>query len=211
MKFLESRLFWGGLLILAGILFLIQNLGGVRLGDLFWAIVFFLAGLFFSSIFIQSRGNWWALIPSITLLSIGVVVLLYFIAPQLGEIWSRSIVLGGVGLSFLAVYIVERHNWWALIPGGVLLTLAAVAGLDQLNSGLGTAGVFFLGLGLTFALVAILPTPQGHMRWAWIPSGLLLLAGGIFLIASEELLRYFWPVILILFGGFLIFRAFRHY
>jgi hypothetical protein len=210
MKLLESRILWGVVLVLAGVLFLIDNLGILRLGDLFWVVIFLASGVFFISIFVQNRANWWALIPGFTLLSVGLLVFLNWIAPSLGDLWGGSIVLGGIGLSFFFIYLVERENWWALIPGGVLLTLALVAGLDGLYPGIPTAGIFFLGLGLTFALVALLPTSQGDMRWAWIPGGILLLVGTIFLIAWENMLAYLWPAGLILLGGFLILRAFRN-
>lgn len=208
MKWLESRLLWGSLLILGGVLFLLQNLGIIPLGNIFWVVVLGLGGVFFLSFFIQSRANWWALIPGITLLSITTLVALEWIFPAIGDAWGGSIVLGGIALSFFLIYLVERANWWALIPGGVLLTLAATVGLERFFPGLETAGVFFLGMGLTFGLVAALPNPQGEMRWAWIPAGILLLMGVIFMAAAGELLKYLWPAALIIAGVFLLFRSF---
>jgi hypothetical protein len=209
MKWLESRVLWGSLLILGGVLFLLQNLGILPLGDVFWVIVVGLGGLFFLSFFLQSRGNWWALIPAFTLLSITALILFNQFAPGVSGNWGGSIILGGIGLSFWAIYLVERANWWALIPGGVLLTLSATVGLEQLFPGLETAGVFFLGMGLTFALVAALPNPQGEMRWAWIPAGILLLMGVLFMAAAGDLLKYLWPAGLILAGLFLLYRSLR--
>jgi hypothetical protein len=210
MKFLESRILWGGLLILAGILFLIQNLGLFREGDLFWVALLVLAGAFFLSIFLQNRANWWPLIPSLTLFSVGVIILINWISPDHGDRWSGSIILGGIGLSFALIYLIARQNWWAIIPAGVLITLAGIAGVEEFFPALGTAGLFFLGLGLTFALVALLPSSQGDLRWAWIPGGILLLLGSIFLVAGENLLVYIWPVVLILTGGLFIVRALRN-
>jgi hypothetical protein len=210
MKILESRILWGGLLILAGVLFLAQNLGFFRVGDLFWVVLLALAGAFFLSLFLQNRTNWWPLIPGLTFFSVGIIVLLNAVSPDHGARWSGSIILAGIGLSFALVYLFARQNWWAIIPAGVLFTLAMIAGLEEFFPALGTAGLFFLGLGLTFALVALLPNPQGEMRWAWIPAGVLLLIGSIFLVAGENLLGYAWPIILILAGGLFIFRAIRN-
>ena len=209
MKILESRIFWGGLLVLAGVLFLLQNLGLFRIGELFWVVLLALGALFFLSIFLQNKANWWALIPGLTLISVGIIVLINWISPDRGERWSGSIILAGIGLSFALIYLVARQNWWAIIPAGVLFTLAVIAGLEEFFPALGTAGLFFLGLGLTFALVALLPNPQGDLRWAWIPGGILLLVGAIFLVAGGNLLVYVWPVILILAGGMFIVRALR--
>jgi hypothetical protein len=210
MKIFESRIFWGGILILAGFLFLVQNLGLFQVGSLFWIVLLALGGVFFLSIFFQNKLNWWALIPGLTLLSIGGVVLVNWLTPVSGDRWSATILLTGIGLSFALIYLVASQNWWAIIPAGVLFTLALIAGVQKYFPSLETAGLFFLGLGLTFALVAILPNPEGEMRWAWIPAGILLLLGAIFLVAGENMLDYVWPVILILAGGLFIVRALRN-
>jgi hypothetical protein len=209
MKWLESRILWGSLLILGGVLFLLQNLGYLQLGNLFWVIVLGLGGLFFLGFFIQNRANWWALIPGCTLLSITALFLMDQFVAGFNDSWGGSIVLGGIGLSFFLIYLVERANWWALIPGGVLFTLAATVGLEQFFPGLETVGIFFLGMGLTFGLVATLPNPQGEMRWAWIPAGILLVMGFIFMATAGELLKYLWPAALILGGLFLLVRSVR--
>ncbi len=210
MKLLESRVLWGSLLVLAGVLFLVQNLGILRVGDLFWVVLLALAGTFFLWDFYQNRSYWWALIPGLTLLSLGAVVLANWLAPDFGGRWSGSILLAGIGLSFALVYWIARANWWAIIPAGVLFTLAVVAGVEEFFPALGAGGLFFLGLGFTFALVALLPNPQGEMQWAWIPAGILMLVGVIFLVARENLLIYLWPAALILAGGYFIVRALRN-
>jgi hypothetical protein len=69
--------------------------------------------------------------------------------------------------------------------------------------------MFFLGLGITFALVAILPGTEGQMRWAWIPAAILGLMGLLILIAAEELINYIWPSALIFAGLLLIGRSLR--
>ncbi len=69
-----------------------------------------------------------------------------------------------------------------------------------------TGGVFFLGLGLTFALVALLPSAAGRMTWAWIPAGILAVMGLLLMATSGNLIDYLWPLIIIAAGGFLIIR-----
>ena len=147
-RWLESRILWGSLLILGGVLFLLQNLGMFELGDLFWALLLGLAGVFFLSLFLQNRANWWAIIPGFTLLSIGLLIALGRLAPSLAQVWGGSIVLGGIGLSFLVIYLLDRGNWWAIIPGGVMLTLMVIAGLGNAFTGIETGGRVFIGLGV---------------------------------------------------------------
>jgi hypothetical protein len=86
------------------------------------------------------------------------------------------------------------------------MTLGVVSVLDELTD-IDTGGVLFIGLGLTFALVALLP--GGSQRtWAFIPAVLLLIFGTL-LLPSLGLATYAGPALLILLGGFLVLRFFR--
>lgn len=205
MRWLSSRVVWGVLLIAGGILFLLQNLGLMEVGNLFWTLLFAFAGVSFLSVFFSDRAQWWALIPGFVLLALAAVIGISVIAPGLSENLGGGLFLGGIGLAFFAVYLANRGNWWAVIPGGVLLTLATVATIGEAT--FDTGGIFFLGLGLTFALVAILPTPEGSMKWAFIPAGILLVMGLLIMAAAGEYINLVWPAALILLGLFLIYRT----
>ena len=208
-RWLGNRLFWGILLVLGGVVFLLQNLGFFELGDLFWALLFGLGGLFFLSVFFPNRSNWWVLIPGLTLLSIAVLLVASRFLPAFADMWGGSIVLGGIGLSFLLIYLVDRNNWWAIIPFGVLETLAVVAGLESVIPDFAAGGIFFLGLGVTFALVAILPGLHGSMWWAWIPAGVLVMMGLLLVLISGQAAGFVLPAVLILGGLLLILFTFR--
>lgn len=206
-RWLQSRVFWGALLILAGLVLLAQNFFGVRLGTIFWSLLFGFGGFIFLSVFYGNREYWWALIPGFTLLGIALMMFLDLLAPELNDILGGTIVLGGIGVGFLAIYLVDRNNWWAVIPTGVMFTLMLVAGLDEILSGFGMGGIFFLGLGLTFIVVAMIPTPEGQMKWAWIPAGVLIVMGLLVTAAAEDLLIILGPAVLIIVGLYLIYRT----
>ncbi len=201
-------MFWGIVLIAGGVLFLLENLIGFQLGSLFWSAAFGLGGLLFFSVYLGNRQMWWALIPGGTLLGLALLIGLSAFASGLTNIWGGTIFLGGIGLSFVLVYLASRENWWAMIPAGVLITLAVVAGIGNLVGGMETGGIFFLGLGLTFVLVALLPTPHGQMKWAWIPAVILLGMGVLITAAAGEMIGYLGPAAMILVGGYLILRTF---
>jgi hypothetical protein len=210
MKLLSSRLLWGLVLVIGGVLLLLDTFGIFKGGLLFWTIVSIIVGLLFLSLYFTHRDNWWALIPGIIFLAISATIGLNLFLP--GFIDSNlggTIILGGIALSFLLVYLAERGNWWAIIPAGVMTTIAIVAVLDSNTSNIASGGIFFLGLGITFALVAVLPTSVGQMRWAWIPAGILGLMGVLILIAEENLINYIWPSALILAGLLLVIRSIR--
>jgi hypothetical protein len=200
---------WGGVLIAAGILFLLQNLGVIQFADVIWSAVFGLVGVFVLSFFFADRNNWWALIPGITLLDLGLLILLNTFIPNFEDTLGGALFLGGIGLSFWLIYLLRRDFWWAIIPGGALFTLAGVVVVATLGFEMESGGVFFLGLGLTFALLALVPTPEGRLGWAWIPGGILLVMGLLLIGAAANLMVFIWPAALILVGLFLIYRTLR--
>jgi hypothetical protein len=207
-KLLTSRLLWGLILVIGGVLLLLDTFGIFKGGALFWTIVVGVAGLLFLSLYVTNHFNWWALIPGIILLAIAATIGLNSFLPGFSDSdLEGTIILGGIGLSFLLVYLAEHANWWAIIPAGVMTTIAVVAVLDSNTSGIATGGIFFLGLGITFALVALLRTSIGQMRWAWIPAAILGLMGVLILIAAEKLINYIWPSVLILVGIYLVIRS----
>ncbi|MBX3001616.1 MAG: hypothetical protein KF893_24045 [Caldilineaceae bacterium] len=209
----DLRLLWGGLLIIAGLLFLVQNLGWFdflgfvprALWSLIWAGIFGAAGMaFLAGLVLTGRRNWWMAIPGFTLLGLSGTIVASDILPFIP--FEGSIFLGSIGLGFLTVYVMNRDMWWAVIPGGVLGTLALVAAVDEFNVGDLSGAIFFLGLGLTFGLVAMLPTPKGRMTWALIPAGVMLVMSMVVLTSAYGLFNLLWPLILVGVGALILFR-----
>jgi len=208
MKRVGSRILWGVLLIVAGVLFLLQSLGVVQFADILWPTLIGIVSLAFLFVFLSApQTNWWAVIPGFVLLGVAGIVALDQLAPRVGEIWSGSIFLGGIALAFWVIYLFNPEQWWAVIPGGVLLTLAVVSGLAPQLEGIETGGIFFFGLGLTFALLALLPTPEGRLTWSIIPAIVLLIVGALITAAAAELINYIWPALLIVGGLYLLYRT----
>ena len=85
-------------------------------------------------------------------------------------IWATLFGLGG--LAFLWVFIANREQWWALIPGFALLGLAGTLFLSDLDIAGGLTGGFFLGsIGMAFLIIYII---RREHWWAIIPAGALL-------------------------------------
>jgi hypothetical protein len=207
-KVLTSSLLWGSVLIIGGVLLLLDSTGIFKGGALFWTIAVCVAGLLFLWFYFTNRDHWWSLIPGIILLGISATIGLTSFFPGFEQSnYAGTIILGSIALSFLLIYIANRNNWWAIIPAGVMATIAIVATLDAVTTGLASGGTFFLGLGITFALVALLPNTIGQMRWAWIPAGILGVFGIVLLIAAEKYLNYVWPIAILLVGIYLIVRS----
>jgi hypothetical protein len=121
-----------------------------------------------------------------------------------GSDWTGAIFLGCIGLAFWFVYLRRQDQWWAVIPGGVMLTLALVTGLDNFIDW--SEVVFFLGLATTFLLVAVLPNNGQDTRWAYIPAGILAILGLALFAPIQNIMLYLWPVLLIALGIYILVR-----
>jgi len=199
----------GGILLVAlGTLLLLNNFKIIEFNfAMLIGPIIAVGGLVFLLVFIFDRKHWWALIPGCVLLGLGAAVLLGNLDGALADIWSPAIIFFGIGLSFWLIYINNNSNWWAIIPGGVLWSLALSSLLPQ--GLLLSSSAFFLGIGLTFLLVWILPKPEGRMKWALYPAGSLLLVGLITTFGAINWLKFIWPVALLIGGGFLLYLAIR--
>lgn len=197
-------------LIGLGLLFLLQNLGVLGgVAGLIWMLAFAVGGLVFLVAFARNRANWWAAIPAGALLGIAGLIGANEFLPGGSGTWGGALFLGALSLSFWVVYLTDYARWWAVIPAGVLLTLAAVAGLTDNIAGVELGWVFFLGLALTFGLLAVIPAPGAHLRWALVPAGAMLAIAVIVLSTSAPMLNLLWPIALILAGLFMALRGLR--
>ena len=205
MKRLDGRIFGGTLLVLGGILLLLQKLipGFLvfeNVPELYVGIGFWIGALIFLFYFL--RGEWWAAIPGTILAGIGTALAF---ANVLGE-WFPTVIVGSIGLAFLLVYLSRRDFWWALIPGGTLVSIGLGVGVEASTAGgFGFPSTFFLGLGVTFALVAML----GKQKWAWWPAGILAAMGVLFMTALVGIFDYIQAIALLVGGVLLIYYAFR--
>jgi hypothetical protein len=198
LKRFDPRIVLGAVLLLGGGLLLAQALGYLKNAtDLFWGSILLVAGVAFLSLLFG--GHWWAAFPGFPLTALGVVILLW---ERLGN-FEGMIILGSVAVSFWVVYGMDRSNWWALIPAGVLTTLAAITVMPEDMGLFGSGTVFFLGLALTFVLVAWL----AKANWAYYPAAVLGIFGVLAAASLADWANYLWAVALIVGGGFLVFRA----
>ena|SRR5258706_2908875 len=199
MKRYDPRLWIGGLLVFLGLLSLLDNLNIISgVSNIFWGVVWGLVGLYFFYRLYMDRSQWWAIFPAFTLLGLA--------ASPFSGAFSGSVFLGAISLAFWWVYFSDTNRWWAIIPGGVMLTLGVISVLDNFT-GLENGGILFLGLGLTFILVAILPGGSSR-SWAFIPGIILLIFGAFLSTSFGGLTAYLWPVVLIILGGYFIVRFF---
>jgi hypothetical protein len=198
----------GVVIVLFGVAVLIQNMGLFgRADDLVWSILFGAGGLVAMSAVVQSPERWWALIPGAALLSLSTIVGLSVVAPALGA-WGGTIFLAGLSLGFWGVYLLQRRFWWAIIPGGTLLTLAMVTVLGDRGLGHLSGAALFLGLAATFGLVSFVPS-DGPRRWGLFPAAVMAVMGLTLFANRPMVMQIGWPLLLIVVGLAVLYRS-RH-
>lgn len=210
MKTINWRLLLGALLLLFGVLGVLQAFNVVEfVGEwwgIFFGIIFAVAGCVFVYVMVKNRDNWWAAIPGFSLLGIALTILSSALFPTWGGRLGGMFVLGFIGLSFWIIYFLSKERWWAIIPGGVMVTLAVITIIED-SGGMVVPSLLFLGIGGTFALLALLPTGEGRKVWPWYPAGACLLLGTAFALSEGSWLNYVWPAVLMVVGVYMIART----
>jgi hypothetical protein len=149
------------------------------------------------------------LIWGMSLIAIGA----FFLAQQLGlfgtmrlPFWAFA--FGLLGVIFLVTFVSDRRQWWALIPGCIMLglTVMIVNGETEILSDTQAGALFLFSIGLPFLLIYLV---DRRMWWALIPGGVLsVLAVITFLLASRDISGTTITAI-ILFGLAIVFGVLR--
>jgi len=107
--------------------------------------------------------------------------------------------MGSIGVGFLIVYLLDRERWWAIIPGGAVLSIAIMILFAQTGSW--PAVILFGGLALSFGLVAITARAGDRSRaWAWYPALAMVVLAVIVASTATPLPGILWPILLIAAG-----------
>jgi hypothetical protein len=202
------RIIVGVIVLVFGAILLLQQVGVLPVhGDLFgfiMAALFFTGGAAFLVVLIADKRNWWAAIPGLTLLGISFLIGSDLLFPALSGEIAPAIFMACMAASFWIIFFLDNSRWWAIIPGGVLLSVAAVIVAGSAGNGNLGVGLMFTGMALTFGVVGLLPNNGHRMNWAFIPGGILMLMGLSFLFAAGSWMRYLLPAGLVLGGIVLI-------
>jgi hypothetical protein len=205
-----TGLWWGLLLVGGGALWLADATRVVSVSPVVVAIFFALAGIGFAVDFARDSRSWWAAIPAGALLGLGALVAFVEVATAPAE-WGASVLLAATGLGFAAVYLRNRDLWWALIPAGLLLSVAIiVASTPIVGRGEGIAVVVLGLMAAILVALAFVPMRGRRMLWLLVPAGMLgVVAAFLARGAAEALEPFNWvsPAALLVVGVVVLFRA----
>ncbi|HEX5807116.1 MAG TPA: hypothetical protein VFY25_00505 [Anaerolineales bacterium] len=193
----KSSLFWGVLLIGGGALALADQFGYIEdFSPMVWILVFGAISLLgFVSYAMSGWKEWGWLFPAGIFGGLAMIIAL-----ATNDVVDSAAVASplffGMLLPFAAAYLTDRtRNWWALIPGGVMLLLALVTLLVDTVGGEWVGAMFLLMFGLAFLAVYL----NNRTRiWALIVAyvfGVLSIAP--MLASAGDMAAYFGSVFLL--------------
>ena len=184
-------IFWGLVMIAAGVVFVLDETGIVNLDLLsknIWAAVFAtMSVFFFITYFLHSTRDWGWLFPACIL---GSIALIMFIeGTALGNLLSGAPVLIAVAVPFLVAFIQNpKTNWWTLLPAWIMTVISVIVLFaDNMSGGL-IGSLVLYSIALPFLVVFLWNRQQ---RWALIPFAVLSVVGLIPLlenVVSDEMI-----------------------
>lgn len=193
----------GVMAFLTIVLLAVENTAGEVIG----AALFFVLAITFGLVYAVRRMLWAAIVAYVMLIMGFTPLIAMSERPDLAGI----VVMFGIALPFLFIYLRSPEaRWWALIPGGITATVGLVvtivllfsadnpAFLDRLSN-----AVMYLGIALTFVVIWL----RHKKRWAmWVSIVAAILAVISAIVGDME---RSWPILLVIGGGVLLYRAFR--
>lgn len=185
MKANRSSLFWGILLVAGGAVALAQQLGYLdRFPDSAWMWVFALVSVVALLSYLTSGLKEWGwLFPAGVFGGLAVVIALA--TNNVGTAAVATPLFIGLLIPFAAAYFTDRaKNWWALIPGGVMLFLTLVTLLvDNTANDEWIGALFLFMIGLPFLVVYL--NNRTKNWWAIIPAGVMLFLSFIVILSTS--------------------------
>jgi hypothetical protein len=136
----------------------------------------------------------------------------FFLAQQFGlfgtlQVSFWAFAFGVLALMFLLTFFADRRQWWALIPGFIMLglTVMIINTQNEFLSGTQAGALFLFSIGLPFLLIYLV---DRRMWWALIPGGVLTVIALITLVAGSQISGQVIAAIM-LFGLAIVFALVR--
>src|SRR5215207_2547328 len=192
----RSGLFWGLLLIAAGVVALGQQMGYIKqfTEPRIWIAVFAVVSLLaFVNYALSGWKQWGWLFPAGVFGGLALVITLA--TSNVDSAAVASPLFLGLLIPFVAAYLTDRtHNWWALIPGGVMLFLALTTLFVDSSGGEWVGALFLFMIALSFFVVY---WNNRTRTWALLVAYILgVLAIAPAMASGGRIVEYYGPIFL---------------
>ena len=165
-------------------------------------------GLGFLAVYLGKRSRAWALLVAYIFAILSTAPLMSSAGPNAD--YFGPFLLLGIALPFYVVYFRSVDHWWAIIPAGILTTVAvitmlAIAGLVQSQAEGGYVGALMMGgLAATFAVVGW----RHGKTWGRIAAVVLaaLAVASVLFVNQSQVIG---AVAIIILGGYLLVSSLR--
>lgn len=193
----RSSLFWGILLIAGGGLALARQMGYIdQFSDQVWVWIFAVISLLaFLNYALSGWRQWGWLFPAGIFGGLAITIALA--SNNVDNAAVASSLFFGLTLPFAAAYLTDRaHNWWALIPGGVMLFIALTTLLVDTAGGEWVGALFLFMIALSFLLVYL---SNRTRTWALLVAYIVgvLAIGPLMAIGGGRNAEYYGPIFLL--------------
>ena len=196
MKQKRNNLIWGIALILFGGVYLLENLGLIpEFAPTVWGVVFAGVSLVCLVIYLTSGWREWGWLFPLFIFA-GLAAVIFLGEAGIEGLWIGALFMAAMALPFWLVFLIDRENWWALIPGWVFAVLTAVILLSDSIAGETLGALVMLGIGLPFLIVFLVN--RSHW-WALIPA-FILCGIGLALLVNFKSDEWIGMVILLVIG-----------
>jgi hypothetical protein len=209
--FLLNRKLWWALIpaYVLGVLGLIFLILGEE-SDLLPVLIMFAIAVPFLVVFLRDRRQWWALIPAGIMTVVGLFLLVTISGNNAA--WTPSLIVLGVALPFYAIYLLNRDQWWALLPAGILTgaavaTFVATSNLSEGSTERLAGFAVLMSLGLVFAFLWW-QRKAFQTDWAGVPA-LIMIVGAVAILIFGLRMEIFWALAFIALGGWILLRSLR--
>jgi len=142
---------------------------GVK-GEFLGSLIFIAVAIPFIVAFLTNiKTNWWALIPAF---ACSVLAFIINYASSIRGEWIGALVMFSIGLPFLLVFLVNRSQRWAIIPGGILVAIGLISLASMAGQWVAMLVPFIIAI--PFFIVYLV---QPKHWWALIPAGIIFFSG----------------------------------
>lgn len=180
-------------------------------GAIWGAFVLFCFSLIAFWGYSQDKAPWKVMLGTF-LLFLSIIVIVEHMGYLYGDL-TGTLVLWSLAAAFLTIFLLKREQWWAIIPGGILFTIGLVVLLESgwyIDQDYYPV-ILFTGFSLPFWLLYFIRNEKNKLSWAIWPASILLafaalLLGKVYFWDFDE---FFFPGLLILIGGGLVYRSLK--